>query len=369
MTQPSNTLPDLRSLALPTPEKTALTVGFIPLFDCLPLSVAHQQGYFAEVGLDIRLSQESSWASIRDKVQFGLLDAAPMPAGIVLASHLGLGAAQPMVTAMGLGLNGNGITLATPLYEQLELAQPNSPADCAAALKALIEHQARPLNIASVHTYSTHHILLRDWLRANAVDPEQRLHHCVVPPPQMVSAMARGTIDLFCVGEPWNSIAQYQGIGTPLLWGEQIWPAAPDKVLAVTQQWCQRYPATHQRLLAALLKACSWLADNTHSLSGFRELLTHHFPDIPATAIDLLAGGHRFAPPYATQLQPTHAEHFLRHICQISQVLSVNPAQIISACYQSDVYDALTHQLHMDRAPQAPLPDFRSGQASSSAQT
>lgn len=358
MTQPSSLLTDLRTLALPAPEKTTLTIGFIPLFDCLPMIVAQEQGYFAEVGLNIRLSKESSWASIRDKVQFGLLDAAPMPAGIVLASHLGLGAAKPMVTAMGLGLNGNGITLAKSLYQQLNLPASADAGSCATAFKDLIKHQDRPLKIASVHTYSTHHILLRDWLQQWDIDPEQRLQHCVVPPPHMVSAMARGTIDLFCVGEPWNSIAQCQGIGEPLLWGEQIWPQAPDKVLAVTQPWFERYPATHQRLLAALLKACAWLADDTQRKASIAALLSQHYGDINPTSINLMAGNHCFAPPYATQLQSAHAEHFLGHIGHISQISTANASHIMRSCYQSDFYAALAAVLNLPIAPAVALPTF-----------
>ena len=65
-------------------EKTHLTLGYMPLTDCLPLITALENGYFAEQGLEVELRQEVSWANIRDKVIVGHLDGAQM-----LAPRLG----------------------------------------------------------------------------------------------------------------------------------------------------------------------------------------------------------------------------------------------------------------------------------------
>jgi len=59
-----------------TLEKTQLQLGYIPLLDCLALLWAKQRGFFEEVGLDVTLVKEASWASLRDRLAFGLLDAA-----------------------------------------------------------------------------------------------------------------------------------------------------------------------------------------------------------------------------------------------------------------------------------------------------
>ena len=53
-----------------------LRLGFIPLTDCAPLVVAKTLGFFAEEGLDVELSREVSWATLRDKVTVGALDGA-----------------------------------------------------------------------------------------------------------------------------------------------------------------------------------------------------------------------------------------------------------------------------------------------------
>ncbi len=308
-------------LTFPMAEKPMLKIGFIPLLDCIPLVIAKELAFFAEAGLDVSLSREASWASIRDKVQFGLLDAAQMPAGIVLASGMGLGASQPMVTAIGLGQNGNAITASNPLYDALNPQNLSMNSESAAtALKSYLKTSDSELTIASVHTYSTHHFLLRDWLNHYNIDPENKIRQIVVPPPQMVDAMERGMIDLFCAGEPWNSIAQIHQVGHKLLSGHQIWENAPDKVLGVTKEWHNHHPYTHQRLISAILKACLWLDDEKNKRLGFQLLHDSHYMDVDLGNINLMLGKHRFSPPSATFPWLSQASWFTRHIRNLHQL-------------------------------------------------
>ena len=50
----------------------------------------------------------------------------------------------------------------------------------------------------------THDLWIRYWLAAGGIDPDKDIETIVVPPPQMVANMKVGTMDCFCVGEPWN---------------------------------------------------------------------------------------------------------------------------------------------------------------------
>src|SRR4029453_2863622 len=68
---------------------TRLRIGFIPLTDCAVLAVAMEKGFFRRHGVEVTLSREASWASIRDKVALGALDAAQMLAGMPLAAAVG----------------------------------------------------------------------------------------------------------------------------------------------------------------------------------------------------------------------------------------------------------------------------------------
>jgi len=68
---------------------TPIRLGFVPLSDCAPIAVAKETGIFHRYGLNVRLSRELGWASVRDKMIFGHLDAAQSIAGIAIALGLG----------------------------------------------------------------------------------------------------------------------------------------------------------------------------------------------------------------------------------------------------------------------------------------
>ena len=72
----------------------ALRVGFVPLVDCAPLVMAHELGLFARHGLSVQLSRELGWATIRDKIIYGELDAPHAPAALPFAANFGLGSDQ-----------------------------------------------------------------------------------------------------------------------------------------------------------------------------------------------------------------------------------------------------------------------------------
>src|SRR6476469_7881090 len=58
-------------------EKTApLRLGFVPLIDCAPLVMAHELGLFSKYGLNVTLQRQLGWATVRDKLIHGELDAA-----------------------------------------------------------------------------------------------------------------------------------------------------------------------------------------------------------------------------------------------------------------------------------------------------
>jgi nitrate/nitrite transport system ATP-binding protein len=249
-----------------TLEKTHLNLGFIPLTDCAPLVVAKEKGFFHQQGLNVELSRENSWANIRDKVGIGMLDGAQMLAAMPLASALGVSGAVPMVTAMSLDLNGNGVTVSKEIYERMRATGEtdlDTPAGSGRALKQVIDENnaagGKPLMFATVFPYSSHNYLLRYWLAASGIDPDKDIQLSVVPPPQMVNYLQAGVISGFCVGEPWNTLAVCNDLGHTLVASYDIWNNHPEKVFGVASSWAAANPNTHQAVLTALIKACEWI--------------------------------------------------------------------------------------------------------------
>src|SRR5687768_8276005 len=86
-------------------------VGFLPLTDVAPLVVAHELGIFARHGLNVELSRQVGWATIREKLVYGELDAVHAPAPMLWDIQLGIGSAPcPVLTSFVLNLHGNAIT-------------------------------------------------------------------------------------------------------------------------------------------------------------------------------------------------------------------------------------------------------------------
>src|SRR5882724_8734155 len=48
-----------------------IKIGFIPLTDCASVVMAHELGLYKKHGVDVEVSREASWATVRDKMLTG----------------------------------------------------------------------------------------------------------------------------------------------------------------------------------------------------------------------------------------------------------------------------------------------------------
>ncbi len=71
----------------------------------------------------------------------------------------------------------------------------------------------KSVKVAMTFPGGTHDLWIRYWLAAGGIDPDKDIETIVVPPPQMVANMKVGTMDAFCVGEPWTGQLVHQKIG------------------------------------------------------------------------------------------------------------------------------------------------------------
>ena len=241
-----------------------LQIGFVPLLDCAPLVVAREQGFFRQQGLNVTLSREPSWSSIRDKLAYGLLDGAQTLAPMPLASTLGLGANPvPMLSGLALSRHGNAITCSSELHQRLQqhCDTPNDPLAMGQALKRLLPELERKPVFATVYPYSNHFYQLRRWLLNSGIDPEREVDCIAIPPPRMITALEQGQVDGYCVGEPWNTLAVLSGSGLILATGEQLDGNIPEKLFTVCNDWHQHNPEQHAQLIRALSHACRWIGE------------------------------------------------------------------------------------------------------------
>ena len=231
----------------------ALRLGFVPLTDCAPLVMAQELGLFRKYGLRVALSRELGWATIRDKVIHGELDAAHAIASMPVAATLGLGSiACECVTGLVLNLHGNAITLSNELWRR-------GVRDGAALREEIRKTRGKKVfTFGAVYPFSSHYYLLRNWLLSFEIDPDKDVRIVIVPPPQMVANLKAGNLDGFCVGEPWNSVAVQSRIGWCVAISAELEPSHPEKVLMVRRDFAEKRDVEHRALIAALLEACEF---------------------------------------------------------------------------------------------------------------
>lgn len=270
------------------PEKEDLKFGFIKLTDMAPLAIAYEKGYFEDEGLFVELEAQANWKVLLDRVIDGQLDGAHMLAGQPLGATIGYGTQADIITAFSMDLNGNAITVSNSVWDEmkkhLEMDASGKPIHPirANALKPVIDmyrDQGKPFNMGMVFPVSTHNYELRYWLAAGGIHPGYYAPHkgdtsgqiqaqallSVTPPPQMPSTLEAGTIDGYCVGEPWNQQAVFKGIGVPVITDYEIWKNNPEKVFGVSQSWADEYPITHLRVVRAMIRAAKWLDENDNA--------------------------------------------------------------------------------------------------------
>ena len=134
--------------------------------------------------------------------------------------------------------------------------------------------QGKRFKMGMVFPVSTHNYELRYWLAAGGLNPgyysptdisgqiKADVLLSVTPPPQMPATLEAGTINGYCVGEPWNQQAIFKGVGVPVITDYELWKNNPEKVFGVTKAWAEKNPKTLLALTKALIRAAIWLDAN-----------------------------------------------------------------------------------------------------------
>ncbi|WP_411828160.1 CmpA/NrtA family ABC transporter substrate-binding protein [Luteolibacter sp. AS25] len=234
----------------------SISLGYVPLTDCAPLAVAQEMGIFSKYGLDVVLHRELGWATVRDRLFYGDLDAAESIAGIAFALGFGLTdlrceVAVPLI----LNLHGNAITLSTDL--------PWEAIGDGSGLKKYLERgwkKTRPFTLAATHRFSSHNVLLHTWIKRHGLS-DTDIEIIFLPPQLMPRHLKSGHIDGYCVGEPYNSEAILGGYGWSPVTSSNLSYGHPEKVLLLAGEFLQNRKEDSIKLVAALIESCKICQD------------------------------------------------------------------------------------------------------------
>lgn len=267
-------------------EKESLKFGFIKLTDMAPIAIAKELGFFEDEGLYVSAEPQANWKVLLDGVITGELDGAHMLAPQPLGATVGVGTKAHIITPFSMDLNGNGITVAKSVWEEMKKYIPSGPDGKpqhpikAEALKKVVDHykaDGKPFTMGMVFPLSTHNYELRYWLASGGLHPGlysptdtsgqiiADVLISVTPPPQMPATLEAGTILGYCVGEPWNQQAVFKGVGVPVITDYEIWKNNPEKVFGFTADFATKNPNTVLATTKALIRAGMWLDENNNA--------------------------------------------------------------------------------------------------------
>ncbi len=234
------------------PEKEEVKIGFIPLTDCASVVMASVLGFDKKYGVKIIPSKEASWPGVRDKLVNGELDMAHVLYGLIYAVQLGTaGPKKDMAVLMNINNNGQAITVSKALADK--------GAVDGAGLAKVMAKEKREYTFAGTFPTGTHAMWINYWLAASGISPITGAKLISVPPPQMVANMRVGSMDGFCVGEPWNARAIIDGVGVTAITTQDIWKDHPEKVLGTQLDFVKKYPNTCRAVMMAVLEASRWI--------------------------------------------------------------------------------------------------------------
>lgn len=267
-------------------ETTKVTLGYIALTDSAPLIIAREHGIFAKYGMpDVQVLKQASWGGTRDNLvlggEGGGIDGAhiltPMPYLMQTGKVVQNGQIVPMHILARLSVNGQGISVSKALQARGATLDA-SPLKAAFAAK-------QDNKVAMTFRGGTHDLWLRYWLAAGGIDPDKDVQTIVVPPPQMVANMKVGTMDAFCVGEPWNDQLVHQNMGyTACITGE-IWKNHPEKSLGMRADWVAKHPKAAVALTAAVIEAQIWCEEQANKEAMATILGKRAWFNVPPTDI------------------------------------------------------------------------------------
>jgi nitrate/nitrite transport system substrate-binding protein len=248
-------------------ETRAAKLGFIALTDAAPLFVADEKGFFKKHGMtEVEVVKQSSWGTTRDNLVLGSrnngIDGAhiltPMPYLISTGAMTANNVPTPMYILARLNLGGQCISVANE-YMDLKVGL-----DTKEFKKALVAKQARTgkqVNAAMTFPGGTHDLWIRYWMAAGGIDPNKDISTIVVPPAQMVANMKVGSMDTFCVCEPWNRQLINQKIGYTALTTSEMWQNHPEKSFGMRADYVDANPNSTKALLKAVMEAQMWCED------------------------------------------------------------------------------------------------------------
>lgn len=219
-----------------------LRIGYLPITDASTLLLAHQLGEFARAGVpSARPVLFRGWDALAQAFAAREVDVVHLL--LPMAVQLRLERSIPVRIVSWGHTNGSALTVAPGVRDLAGLAGAK---------------------VAIPAWWSVHNLLLQAMLREAGLSASVRgaggdVELVVMPPAEMVSALASGRIRGFVVAEPFNAAAEAQGVGHVLRYLGDVWRDHGCCGVAVHEELISEHPAVAQAAVTAIGAAADWL--------------------------------------------------------------------------------------------------------------
>ncbi|WP_017615107.1 ABC transporter substrate-binding protein [Nocardiopsis salina] len=252
----------------------ALRVGYLPITDASPLLVAHHKGLYERFGVDVESPVRfRGWAELAQAFVTGRVDVVHLLAPFAVQLRYGQG--TPVRSIAWNHTNGSALTLADRLDDLGGLAGRT---------------------FAVPYWWSIHNILAQRLMRQSGLTPVLRrspsaadgeVRLVVMSPSDMLPAMANGVIGGYVVADPFNAMAEIQGVGRIHRFLGDLWRDHACCVVSVLQPTIDEDPDRIQRLTEALTTA--QLEIEADRASAAQDLTSGYLPQ-PLPAVERALG-------------------------------------------------------------------------------
>jgi nitrate/nitrite transport system substrate-binding protein len=313
---PGLTVPHARASQAGKLETRSAKLGFIALTDAAPLFVAIEKGFFAKHGMtDVEVLKQSSWGTTRDNLVLGSrrggIDGAHILTPMPYLMTAGVMSDQVDLRILArLNLSGQCISVGNE-YRDLKVGLDTAPFG-----KALAAKRASGKEIRAAMTFpgGTHDLWMRYWLSAGGIDPERDIATIVVPPPQMVANMKVGSMDTFCVCEPWNHQLINQGIGYTANTTGELWLNHPEKALGMRADYVDANPNACRALVMAVMEAQMFCEQQENKEEVARICSQRRWINAPyADIIDRMKGNFDYGTGRVVENHPAQMRYWNEH--------------------------------------------------------
>lgn len=232
-----------------------LRIGYLPITDASALLVAHERGFLAAAGLpSAKPVLFRAWDALAQALAVGEVDAVHLL--MPMALQLRLGKKVPLKVVGWGHTNGSALTVASTITRTEQLAGKT---------------------LAIPAWWSIHSVLSQRLLRGSGLTPiigrtavaaKGEVQLVVMPPADMVGALASNAIAGFTVADPFGAVAEVKGVGRVHRFLGDVWADHACCAITVREDLVTQAPAAVQALTDAVVAAQAWLDANRNAAAS-----------------------------------------------------------------------------------------------------